>query len=501
MLVSCQQMRDAEERLFASGEVDAESLMEIAGRCCAERIIRRCPVPGKATLYVGKGNNGGDALVIGRELRKAGWRVWAILSAEVSEMTELAAKKFAELNATTETGTAHAGPAIQVDGLLGIGAKGALRGQLAEMAAQMNELRDEIHTLTFAVDIPSGVDGDTGECYPGAVVADHTLTIAQVKTGLVADSAVNHIGRIELVPLDQIVPDQSVSDAWLLTPEELCHFLPQRHHDFHKGEAGRVGIVAGSRGMIGAAELTARGALRGGAGLVTVFADEKISDLLAMRLPPEIMVKPFADSQEISDFNLDVLAIGPGLGENIRTSLVDLMINDPRPAVLDADALNALAAKPEHLAGLASSSSPRLLTPHPGEMKRLLAARHQLNTDDRSSDRDRRAVAETFAGRCGVTVLLKGARTVIARGGEASAYNSTGTPGMASGGMGDVLTGLCAALLASTGDTFRAACLAAWVAGRSAEHLIDTGVRSIESLSAVDVADGLGSGFDELRFG
>ncbi len=493
MLVSCQQMRDAEERLFATGTVDAESLMEAAGRQCAERITHRCPVPGKATLYLGKGNNGGDALVIGRELRKVGWRVRAIPSADPSEMSELAAAKFAEFNATGETGEACPGPTIQIDGLLGIGAKGALRGKLAELAAEMNGHRDQCHALTFAVDLPSGIDGDTGECYAGAVVADHTLTIAQVKSGLVADAAVNHIGRIEVVPLEQIEIDRSVSDAWLLTPRQLGNFLPRRSHDFHKGDAGRVGIVAGSKGMIGAAELVARGALRGGAGLVTVFADETISDLLAVRLPPEIMVKSFTDTREIADFKLDVLAIGPGLGKAIPPSLVDLMINDPRPAVLDADALNALAANAEHLTALAAAGHSRLLTPHPGEMKRLLAA------GGLEDGGDRRAAAEGFAGQHGVTVLLKGARTVIAKEGEPSAYNSTGTPGMASGGMGDVLTGLCAALLASTGDTFQAACLAAWVAGRSAEHLVDTGVRSIESLSAADVADGFGVSFDELR--
>lgn len=499
MLVNCQQLRDAEQRLFASGAVEAETLMELAGRYCAERIQCRCAVPGKATLYVGKGNNGGDALVIGRELRKAGWRVRAVLSADRSAMTELAARKLVEFDAATETGAARLGPSIQIDGLLGIGAQGALRGKLAEMAAQMNASRDEVHTLTFAVDIPSGVDGDTGECYPGAVVADHTLTIAQVKSGLVADSAVNHVGRIEVVPLDQIEVAESVSEARLLTAQMLGRFLPQRHHDFHKGDAGRIGIVAGSRGMIGAAELVARGALRGGAGLVTVFADPKISDLLAVRLPPEIMVKTYTDTHQVSEFDLDVLAIGPGLGKHLPAALIDLIINDPRPAVVDADALNALSSDPEHLANLATASSPRLLTPHPGEMKRLLAACGMTNSV--GGRRDRRTMSEEFAQQHGVTVLLKGARTVIAKIGEASAYNSTGTPGMASGGMGDVLTGLCAALLASTGDTFRTACLAAWLAGRSAEHLVDRAVRSIESLSALDVADGLGAAFDELRGG
>jgi len=495
MLVTCQQMREAEERLFASGAVDAETLMEAAGLRCAGRIMTRCASPGRATLFVGKGNNGGDALVIGRELRKAGWQVTANLSAETSAMAELAAKKLAEFNATDDTGGGRRETTIQIDGLLGIGARGPLRGELAELANEMNEKRGELHALTFAVDIPSGIDGDTGECFPGAVVADHTLTLAQVKRGLVADPAVNHVGRLEVVPLEQIEFADSTIDASLLTPRQIRRLLPQRHHDFHKGDAGRVGIIAGSPGMIGAADLVARGALRGGAGLVTVFADAKVCDLLAVRLPPEIMVKAFTDAQQISDFDLDVLAIGPGLGENISATLIDLMINDPRPAVLDADALNALSSDPEYLIDLGESSSQRLLTPHPGEMKRLLAD----SVDDRSCDRDRRTVAEEFARRLGVTVLLKGARTVIAKQGAVTAYNSTGTPGMASGGMGDVLTGLSAALLAATGDPFRAACIAAWVAGRSAELLIDTGVRSIESLSAADVADFVGAGFDNLR--
>lgn len=500
MLVSCQQMREAEERLFARGEVEAETLMEIAGRRCADLIQLRCPAPAWAILFVGKGNNGGDALVVGRELRKAGWRVAAQLAADSpNDMTELAAKKLAEFEATPQGGAANRSFTILVDGLLGIGASGPLRGTIAELAKEMNQQRKQVKALTFAIDIPSGIDGDSGECYAGAVVADHTLTIAQVKAGLVADAAVNHVGRIDVVPLDQIAVEDFCSDAWLMTSESLRGLLPRRRHDFHKGNAGRVGIVAGSPGMLGAADLAARGALRGGAGLVTVFADDKISDLLAERVPPEIMVKRFEKVDEIAAMNLDVLAIGPGLGGVIRLPLIHLMVDDPRPMVLDADALNALAASAKDLAALGSNRAERLLTPHPGEMERLLAADENAKASDRSRERSRGQVAEDFATEHGVTVLLKGARTVIAKAGQATAYNSTGNSGMASGGMGDVLTGLCAAMLAVTGDAFDAACLGAWLAGRSADLLVDSATRSIESLSAADVADGLGAAFADLR--
>jgi hydroxyethylthiazole kinase-like uncharacterized protein yjeF len=317
----------------------------------------------------------------------------------------------------------------------------------------------------------------------------------------VADAAVNHIGRLDLVPLDEIVVEQSVSEAWLMVPRSLWEFLPQRRHDFHKGDAGRVGIVAGSPGMIGAAELCARGALRGGAGLVTVFAHPAIYQVLATRLPAEVMVRKMDDSgAAIHDFPLDALAVGPGIGNRPADWLVPLLLEDTRPAVIDADALNALASQPEHLASLSRCAAPRLLTPHPGEMSRMLAA-SAANNDDRSGQQDRRSTAQEFSKRHKVALLLKGSRTLIAHPDEATAINSTGNPGMASGGMGDVLTGLCAAMLAITGDAFRSACLGAWLAGRSADLLIDSGARSVESLTATDVADGLGAAFEDLRGG
>ena len=494
-------MHDAEERLFATGEVDAEPLMEQAALGCARIILQRCPVPGRAILFVGKGNNGGDALVIGRLLRAAGWRVEARLAGEPEEMTQLAAKKLSEFEAQPDGPGVTGGEVsrvrlVLIDGLLGIGARGALRGVLAEMAEEMNSLRGQQHALTFAVDIPSGVDGDSGEVYQGAVIADHTLTIARVKSGLVSDDAINAVGRIDVVPLPQIGVNESVSDTWLMTAESLRGFLPQRPHDFHKGDAGRVAIVAGSPGMIGAAELCARGALRGGAGLVNVFAHPSIYQLLASRAPAEVMVRKLDDEgSSVREANFDVLAIGPGIGAAPPEWMLRMMVEDSRPMVLDADALNALAGNPEHFAALAACTAPRLLTPHPGEMNRLVSA---AGVEGKSND-DRRSMAGSFASSFGVTLLLKGARTVIAQTGEPTAINSTGNPGMASGGMGDVLTGLCAALQASTGCPYRAACLGAWFGGRSADLLIDAGARSVESLSAVDVAEGLGAAFDDLR--
>lgn len=502
MLVSCRQMREAEQRLFASGAADADTLMEIAGRTCAELIQRRCRTPASAILYVGKGNNGGDALVIGRELRLAGWRTTATYAGEPPEMTELAASKRTEFEATPNGRTGDRGQLILIDGLLGIGASGPLRGSVAELAALMNRQREEQQALTFSIDIPSGVDGDTGECRAGAVIADHTLTIAQVKPGLLADTAVNHVGRIDVVELPQIEIDKAQADtgAWLMTPKTLRGLLPRRQHDHHKGDAGRIGIIAGSPGMIGAAELCARGALRGGAGLVTLFAHPSIYQLLASRLPAEIMVRRLDDDDNAGDAvknaSVDVLAIGPGIGGQPPDWLINLILSDSRPIVLDADALNALAWNPDHLAALVASAAPRLLTPHPGEMKRLLES-SSSSPGDRT--RDRRSMAEHFATAHGITLLLKGARTVVAEKGRPTAINSTGNPGMASGGMGDVQTGLCAALLAATNDPFDAACLGVWLAGRSADLLVDSGARSVESLSATDVADGLGAAFDDLR--
>ena len=499
MIVTCEAVQAAEKRLFDSG-VEAEPLMDEAGWGCANAIRQFCPRPGLAVLFVGKGNNGGDALVVGRHLRRWGWHVQAQLAGEPEDMTELAARKLAEFEAEEEfSGSSNAlsGPVIAVDGLLGIGARGPLRGGIGEMAAEMNAFREQEHARTFAIDIPSGVDGDNGEPYPGAVVADVTLTISAVKTGLVADQALDHVGRLVQIPMPEIAEaiEEGGADAFAVDAGWIAPRLPHRDFSWHKGVAGRVAIVAGSRGLTGAARLCGLGALHGGAGLVTVFAHESIYDIVASSAPPEIMVKPTATLDDLEEFQADILAAGPGLGsspENAGT-LLRLMREDPRPMLLDADALNLLSRQEDGTAIL-ESAGPRMLTPHPGELARLLGGGFPPG-------KPRAAIARDFVSDSKVTLLFKGSRSLVAQHGHPLAINPTGHPGMATGGIGDVLTGLCAALSGQGMSLFDAAATGNWLIGRAAEILLADGKASPESLSAAQIAETLGAAFDSVRAG
>jgi len=485
MVVTCEEMQTAESLLFASGG-SAEPLMDKAGLGCAAAIRHTIGMPGTATLFCGRGNNGGDALVVGAWLRRWGWKVEARFSHPDAELSALSRKKLREFQAIPN-GSAGNGSRILIDGLLGIGAKGPLRGALRSLADELNHSRVKEGAICFAIDIPSGLDGDTGEVYAGAAVADHTLSICQPKRGIIADGAINQVGRIHLIPLPEIPVIGVAQDISVIDPHFLQGRLKRRNFDTHKGQAGRVTIIAGSPGMTGAAVLSAMGALFGGAGLVTLFVPAQIYQIVASQAPVEVMVRPFrGDSiEEILNQQTDVFAIGPGLGAQVHENILRLTLTDERPMVLDADLLNWLAERPEGLESFPAGK--RLLTPHPGELARLANVEKE----------GRISLTRTLARKWGVTLLHKGARTVIAtpRGdGDEVSLNSTGTPEMAGGGMGDVLTGLTAALIARGMEIHDAACLGSWALGRAAE-LVAHGV------TARRVAEKLGEALGEIKTG
>lgn len=493
MLVTCRQMQELEEKAFAQG-VSAASLMEQAGIGIAAVVRQFFPKPGTLILYLGSGNNAGDALVAGRELQKNGWQVLARFSGEPEKMKPLPLGHWQSLQGVTRLGTAPAGampaPLILLDGLLGIGTQGDLRPHLRTLSDEMNGLRHSHGATTVAMDIPSGLDGDTGKPGAGCVIADITVTVAAVKKGLVADAAVQHVGRLAVVPLPELdaFAPTSEDQAQALTPAYLRSLLPRRAFDFHKGQAGRVGILAGSRGFYGAAELVCRGALRAGAGLVTLIVKEDAYPVLAQRVPAEVMVKPVKDYREVLDMRFDALGIGPGLGFEHEAEYLSVIASSPVHAVIDADALTALARRGHDILDNCAS---RLLTPHPGEMARLMPDSGSL---------PRRVQAETWAHEDhGHTLLLKGSRTVIATQGQTTLFNSTGHPGMATGGMGDVLTGVCTALIGQGIAIHPAAGLGAWLCGRAAElHAVS---QSPESTLPSDVIDHLGTAWRELVIG
>jgi NAD(P)H-hydrate epimerase len=320
------------------------------------------------------------------------------------------------------------------------------------------------------------------------VEADVTACVAQIKDVLIEDGADRNVGRIALVPLCELEQVHGDASATVMTSRRLRGWLPHRSNDMHKGSAGRVVVLAGSRGFLGAAELACRGALRAGAGLTTLLVKEDVYDMLAARLPPEVMVKCVDDYREVLEIKADALAIGPGLGFDDEDEVLDVLREAKTPVVVDADALTMLSHNPEVMDEM--NGLPRLLTPHPGELERLLA--HYPGWHGM----DRRTVTEMLVKAVPKrTLLLKGARTVIATAGEVTLFNSTGHPGMASGGMGDVLTGVCAALAARGVSLHHAAGLGAWLCGRAAE------IAGRDGICASDVAAGLGRAMQDLKNG
>ena len=494
MLLTCEEMRIAEDRVFSTG-VSAESLMEKAGLGIAEAVRQFFPVPGQLIVVGGKGHNAGDALVAARHLIADGWEVAVRFAFPVNELRPLSEKKLLELDEGIRLEeldskvVVRGGPLVVLDGLLGIGAGGELRGRIREACLEINRLRSEAHAIVIAVDIPTGLNGDTGEPDSAAVMADYTFTIAAGKRGLVADRAINHVGRIVLIPLEELTPDSDGKSSRLADSEFVRSLLPVRDFDTHKGEAGRVGIIAGSVGLSGAARLCSAAAVCGGAGLVTLFVPEAIWPQMAVACAPEVMVRPIKDYAEVAAFPADALGVGPGLGDEVPDSLIDLLLNHQAPVVIDADALNAIARR--GVAQIGSIKAPRLLTPHPGEMARLQEGKRMSRVER----------ACIFASEYPVSLLLKGARTINVSSDMAPVYNTTGSPGMASGGMGDVLTGLSTALIAQGMNVTNAGIAGSWLLGMAAELAIISGNESVESLSATSVMDHIGEAFENCRYG
>jgi NAD(P)H-hydrate epimerase len=360
--------------------------------------------------------------------------------------------------------------------LLGIGAKGAPRGAIAELIREMNQLRATRGAVVAAVDNPSGVDPDSGEIFPGAVTADATFMIGAAKRGLLLSKAANATSALHLVPVAGLEAE-GIGEMELVSPQTMDFGKIPRPFDFHKGMAGRVAIVAGSPRFTGAALLSTLGAIRGGGGLVTLHAPSAACDAIRSRLPLEAMLSPCDDPSSLLSVKCDALVVGPGLGEVNATyadGLAELIAHTRVPTVIDADALNLLADR-----GIKPSAL-HLLTPHPREFARLAPELSEVPRED---------AARAFVSGTEATLLLKGARTLIARNGQPLRVNSTGTPAMSNGGQGDLLSGLLGALLAGGMEMFDAASLGAWLCGRAAEISVS---ENGSPVTASDTADYLG---------
>jgi len=346
-------------------------------------------------------------------------------------------------------------------------------------------LRANKGAYVFAVDLPTGLDGDSGKTDRDCVIADFTVTIGFAKPGLLADDALNFVGRLEVVQLDELRAPEKKAKEVVAALSAFRELLPRRKFSTYKNQCGRIGVVAGSRGFIGAALMTSQAALRAGAGLVEIFVPEEIYEIVAGAAPMESMVKPLKSYRDLLKEKADLWAVGPGLGRSHAGEILELIEKAKQPMVIDADGLNILAEK---IVALKRCKGKRLLTPHPGEMKRLSQGEKET----------RAKTAIKFCHRFPVTLLLKGSRTIVAERYRPLSYNTTGNPGMATGGMGDILTGVCAGLAGQGLSLYDAACLGAWLCGRAAEIAIFDGSQSEQSLLPRDVLDHLGDAFNEL---
>jgi NAD(P)H-hydrate epimerase len=491
-------MRDIKGAAFEAGVI-AERLMEEVGRKIAEAVAQGSFRPGVAMIFYGKGKNGGDALVAARHLAAAGWEIDLHPQVrDTSRLTELTRMKLGELAAAKAPGGGRRdlGPrrTVIIDGLLGIGAKGPLGDDIRALTREINTRRIEDNARVFAVDLPTGLNADTGEADADCVIADVTVTAGYAKSGLVADGATKYVGRLAVAAVKEFEAHApTFFSGETATPDSLHGVLPRRKFDSYKTEYGRVGIVAGSPGFTGAAVLCANGALRGGAGLVTLYASEDIQPILAVAAPPEVMVRPVKSYSEVLEVKHDALALGPGLATHHTGAILNLIEHAEAPMVLDADGLNIVAAHEPGM--LERCAGPRLLTPHPGEMARLFPQAKHLSRYETAT----RFTGIFPAARCPITLLLKGSRTIIHERGKPASYNTTGNPGMGTGGMGDVLTGVCAALIGQGLAPYDAARVGAWVCGRAADVALLH--HAEESLAAMDVVDALGMAFRGLRRG
>lgn len=490
--VTCSEMRSAEAKAIAAGWSE-ESLLVLAGTRLGHALARFFPQPGTAIGYLGKGHNAGDTLVALRVLRDDyGWEVAVRAACPAEQCSPLASRMWLALNPIEMDAPPLwrdlKGPLLLLDGLLGIGAHGPLREPLSNLAAEMNWLRQNAAARVAAVDLPSGVDADSGEAAHGAVTADATFMIGNPKRGLLASHAVNAVGSLALVPIE-ILTLSKPGEIELICPQEMDFGKAPRPYDFHKGLAGHVAVVAGSERYAGAAALAATGALRGGAGLVTLHVPAAAAAIIAGKCPPEIIVRGCPSFRSLPELDCDAIVVGCGIGALDAVAAADFLAwlaRQHMPSVVDADALNTIANSGMH----AIFKSCQVLTPHPGEFRRLAPD---------LADLPREQAARAFAGRFPSTLLLKGGRSLVARAGQSLWCNATGSPGMATGGQGDLLSGVIGARLAAGLPPDEAAAHGAWICGRAAEIALQEPSISPQSLTPTDCAQHLGTAFHDWR--
>jgi NAD(P)H-hydrate epimerase len=477
-------------------------LMENAGRGIAEaasRILNDCG--GKAVVILaGKGNNGGDGFVAARYLIGEGFRVATFLLGEKNEVKGASRANLDRLGGLPreirskgdfkELKDEILKADLLIDALLGTGVKGSIGGLTAEAITLLNEAQKPI----ISVDIPSGLDADTGKPLGVCMQARQTVTFGLPKLGLFLYPGKEFAGEVITcdigIPLELLTNEELKIN--LLTDSEISSLFPRRRGDSHKGDYGHIFILAGSTGLTGAAALSSIAAMRTGAGLVTLGIPKSLNPIMEVKLT-EVMTLPLPETAEGSlglgakekilrmIKKASVIALGPGLGVNPETGKLvqELLVAVEKPIVLDADGLNLLNG---NISLLKSVRAPLVITPHPGEAGRLIGKKSSEIQSDRIG------IVRKIALKSGAIVVLKGAATVIANP-RGVWVNPTGNPGMASGGVGDVLTGMIASFIGQGFSSLDAALAAVYIHGKAGD--IAAKKVGMYSLIATDIIDNL----------
>ena len=499
--ISAADMREIDRRTIEEFNIPGDVLMERAGQGVAGITLDllHTRMANAVLLIAGPGNNGGDVFAAASFLADADADVivWICGSrGSVKGDAEYHLKKMirrgihpVEISKDDDLFLAHT-PAVIVDGLLGTGARGAPRDFMSRVVDFIN--REAARSFILSIDIPSGVDADTGVAAGSAVHANLTATLCLPKTGLIRPAALPYVGTLELIDigvptvLKEAAP--ACPDAELIDRADLI--IPARPNESHKGSYGHILLIGGSTGFTGAIAMAARAALRAGAGLVSVLTPQTVYPIVAQGAGPEIMVHPVPDIGTLNpDFSnawkkVTAVAVGPGIGRTDGTRMLveTLLQTCPVPLLLDAD---ALCVSPEQIA---AAKCPVVLTPHPGEFEQLFGA--PLT--------DRWAQARAASDLIRNTVILKGAGTVVAHPDFKLGINLTGNPGMAAGGSGDVLTGIISALLGRGMSPFDAAITATHLHGLAGDIAAEEHTK--ESMTATDIIRALPDAFRAITF-
>jgi hydroxyethylthiazole kinase-like uncharacterized protein yjeF len=512
-VVTAEAMRGIDRVTIDEYGVSSSALMERAGLAVAER-IRGLFERRKVIVLSGGGNNGGDGIVAARNLFNWGWNVRVLLLATENKLSpdcraqyKTAKKMKVPIEFKTGISKADLHSALVVDAIFGTGINNPVRAPASDIISFLNRSESPV----LSVDMPSGISSDHGRVMGEAVRADYTVTFGLPKVGHLFHPGAEYTGKLFIEDIGFPPGLLTAESLYIETIErtDASLLVPARPANSHKGDYGRVLIVAGSRGRTGAALMAAKACLRAGAGLVTMGVPETLADVFQSRATEE-MVLPLPDkgngslsveaAKEILSYisgGADVLAIGPGIGvsSDITKVMRELIANSATPMVIDADGINSINGD----AGIfRKAKSPVILTPHPGEMARLM----KIDGRDGSAEAaavevDRVGLSLSYSKKTGTYLVLKGAPTVVAEPGGKVFINTTGNPGMATAGAGDVLTGIVAAFLGQELNPLDASVLGTYLHGLAGD--IAASQKGMHSMIATDIIEHLAGAFAALK--